>query len=130
MGGLQDDRLLTGGGRPVVRYVGIIVVAAALAGGCAGGSKPASSPAEPRGVPTLVSFIQQRPGALIDKITVRTDGSGLFDRPSGGVGRVQRDVEIDPSAVRALRADLGRAPAHLPQGRGRLAPNGATYIVH
>jgi hypothetical protein len=117
----------------VVRRAWIVAL---LLAGCGGGSSsshlaaPASTP-EPasESAPVLVKLVQQRPGALLDEITVHTDGSGLFDRPSGGVGRVQRDVEIDPSAVRTLRAELRRAPRHLPRGRGALAPNGATYIV-
>jgi hypothetical protein len=114
-------------------------IAALLLAGCGGGSPsshvaaPTATPEPAAGArgqaPILVKLIQQRPGALLDEITVRTDGSGLFDRPSGGVGRVQRDVVIDPSAVRALRSELSRAPRHLPRGRGKLAPNGATYIV-
>jgi hypothetical protein len=127
----------------VVRGLWIVALLAALLCGCGDGadpkpaaSRPSSSAATPApaapaapAAPVLVELIQQRPGALLDEITVRTDGSGLFDRPSGGVGRVQRDVEVDPSAVRTLRADLRRAPHRLPRGRGRLAPNGATYIV-
>lgn len=127
----------------MVRRLAIFAALAAplVLGGCGGGSSstaaaPSPSPAATakasapaHGAPVLVKLIQQRPGALLDEITVRTDGSGLFDRPSGGVGRVQRDVEVDPSAVRALRAELSRAPSRLPRGRGKLAPNGATYIV-
>jgi hypothetical protein len=122
----------------VVRRLSILAALAAVAGGCGGGSAsspaPASSPqpdaaARASGAPVLVTLIEQRPGALIDKITVRTDGSGAFDRPSGGVGRVLREVELDPSAVDEIRAGLRRAPARLPRGRGALAPNGATYIV-
>ena len=122
----------------MVRRLTILAALAALAGGC-GGSGSASSPAptaspQPRAAtataaPVLVTFIQQRPGALIDKITVRADASGEFDRPSGGVGRVLREVELDPSAVDEIRSGLSRAPAKLPQGRGALAANGATYIV-
>ena len=63
----------------------------------------------------LVRFIQQRPGALIDKITVHTDGYGLFDRPSGGVGRVLRDVVVDPGVLRRMRTGPRRPPAR--QGR-------------
>jgi hypothetical protein len=76
-----------------------------------------------------VSFIQQRPGALIDKITVRANGSGVFDRPSGGVGRVLREVEIDSGAMDELRAGLRDVPARLGARRGAPAPNGATYIM-
>lgn len=117
----------------MVRRLAILAaLAAPLAlGGCGGTSSPAAAPS-PSAAPqaaVLVKLVQQRPGALLDEITVRTDGTGLFDRPSGGVGRVQRDVEIDPSAVRALRAELRSAPARLPRGHGKLAPNGATYIV-
>jgi len=52
---------------------------------------PAAAKAEgPTGskAPVLVQMTMQRPGALLDKITIHTDGYGLFDRPSGGVGRV------------------------------------------
>ena len=59
---------------------------------------PAAAKAEgPTGskAPVLVEMTMQRPGALLDKITIHTDGYGLFDRPSGGVGRVQRDVVVD-----------------------------------
>jgi hypothetical protein len=100
-----------------------------LLAGCGGGSaRPAAAPAPPAD-DVLVSLIQQRPGALIDKITVRADGSGVFDRPSGGVGRVLRDVEVDAAAVDTLRTDLRAVPDPLPRGHGRLVPNGATYIV-
>ncbi len=60
---------------------------------------------------------------------MREDGSGLFDRPSGGVGRVQRDVELEPEAVDEIRTELEDAPARVPPGSGRRTPNGATYIV-
>jgi hypothetical protein len=121
-----------------VRRLAIVAALAAAAAGCGGGAASSPSPAPssqpkasstPSPAPVLVSFIQQRPGALIDKITVRTDGSGVFDRPSGGVGRVLRDVELDPSAVDELRSGLAHVPRRLGAGRGRLAPNGATYIV-
>ena len=50
----------------------------------------------------------QRPGALLDKITIHTDGYGLFDRPSGGVGRVQRDVVVKRRCCERLRASLAK----------------------
>src|SRR5688500_8462896 len=60
--------------------------------------------------PVLVEMTMQRPGALLDKITIHTDGYGLFDRPSGGVGRVQRDVVVRPAVLRRLRASLKALP--------------------
>ena len=73
---------------------------------------------------------QQRPGALIDNITVHTDGYGLFDRPSGGVGRVLRDVVVDARRLRRLRTGPRRAPARqVGKGDGSPAANGATYIL-
>ena len=105
--------------------------------GCGGSSTPRASTPEPAPAatatatpaPVLVELIQQRPGALIDKITVRTDGSALFDRPSGGVGRVEREVLVDDVAMRELREGLSDVPERLPRGRGEPAANGATYIV-
>ena len=70
---------------------------------------PAAAKAEsPIGseTPVLVEMTMQRPGALLDKITIHTDGYGLFDRPSGGVGRVQRDVVVKKSVLERLRASL------------------------
>ena len=58
--------------------------------------------------PVLVEMTMQRPGALLDKITIHTDGYGLFDRPSGGVGRVQRDVVVKRSVLERLRASLAK----------------------
>lgn len=120
----------------MVRWLGLTLVLALLAGCGGDGASPPATPASSHqpapsasGAPVLATLIQQRPGALIDKITVRTDASGVFDRPSGGVGRVLREVELDASAVDRLRADLKRVPRKLARGRGPLAPNGATYIV-
>jgi hypothetical protein len=125
----------------VVRYLVTAALTLALAG-CGGGgaSSPAPSPAAGVGgevpaaarstSPVLVELIQQRPGALLDKITVRHDGTGVFDRPSGGVGRVLRDVTIDPAVVERLRRELAALPhGALPKPTTRPAPNGATYIV-
>jgi hypothetical protein len=123
----------------VVRWLGLTLALALLAGCGGDGATDGASPPAPAsshqpppsasGAPVLATLIQQRPGALIDKITVRTDASGVFDRPSGGVGRVLREVELDASAVDELRADLKSVPRKLAKGRGALAPNGATYIV-
>jgi hypothetical protein len=127
----------------MVRGRAIVAALAVVAGGCGGGDAAPGRPAAvsvspPSGesaaaaashAPVLVSFIQQRPGALIDKVTVRTDGSGVFDRPSGGVGRVLREIEIDRAALDELRVGFRDVPRRLPRGRGALAPNGATYIV-
>ena len=136
---------LTSGGRPVVRQLTIAAALAAVLAGCGdGGSSPsaartaapaastatpAPSAAPASKAPVLVTLIQQRPGALIDKITVRTDGTGVFDRPSGGVGRVLRDVEVDQGAVERLRETLAAVPERVGKGRGELAANPATYIV-
>lgn len=114
------------------------VAGLALLAGCGGSSSanaprsaPTASPAPKRAVaPVLVELIQQRPGALIDKIAVRTDGTAHFDRPSGGVGRVQRDVVVADDAMRRLRRGLARVgDRRLHRGPGRPAPNGATYLV-
>jgi hypothetical protein len=127
----------------MVRYALLVVLASVLAG-CGGGdgggaSSPSPSPtaaadqespaAAPK-APVLVQLVQQRPGALLDKVTVRRDGTGVFDRPSGGVGRVLRDIRIDPSVVDRLERDLRALPdGPLPKPRTRPAANGATYIV-
>jgi hypothetical protein len=125
-------------------FVAALAAAAALAG--CGGSKPAATPSPapqaatatatakatpaPSKARVLVAFTQQRPGALIDKITVRADGTGVFDRPSGGVGRVLRDVIVAPSAMRRLRAGLAQLPAHPPKPRdGTAKGQMATYIM-
>ena len=79
--------------------------------------------------PVLVKFIQQRPGALIDKIAVRTDGYRLFDRPSGGVGRVQRDVVVADAAMRRLRRGLAALGTAASTRARPPAPNGATYLL-
>lgn len=124
----------------------IAAMAAAMLAGCGdGGSSPAPArtapleaaasataspaPAARSKAPVLVTLIQRRPGALIDKITVRTDGTGVFDRPSGGVGRVLRDVEIDRGTVERLREALKDVPSPVGRARGELAANPATYIV-
>ena len=128
----------------MVRGLLVLALLAVLAG-CGGDRRAAGPPArtpapEPEHAagrpaaalshaPVLVSFIQQRPGALIDKITVRTDGSGVFDRPSGGVGRVLRDVLIAPGAMRRLRRGLAGLPARPGKAKGRPAENGPTYIL-
>jgi hypothetical protein len=126
----------------VVRQIlaGAVVLAFAGCGGGDGGgaSSPTPSPtaaadkapAPHSRAPVLVQLIQQRPGALLDKITVRRDATGIFDRPSGGVGRVLRDVLIDPAVVHRLERDLEALPAgRLPKSHRRPAVNGATYIV-
>jgi hypothetical protein len=79
--------------------------------------------------PVLVQMTMQRPGALLDKITIHTDGYALFDRPSGGVGRVQRDVIIEPAVLRRLRASLRRIHGDGGRPGGEPAPNFATYIM-
>src|SRR4051812_1406104 len=130
---------LTSGGRLVVRQLTIAAALAAVLAGCgdsgsspspartpasaASTATPSPSAAPASKAPVLVTLIQQRPGALIDKITVRTDGTGVFDRPSGGVGRVLRDVEIDQGTVERLRETLADVPEKLGTGRGRLAAN-------
>jgi len=76
-----------------------------------------------------VQITQQRLGGLLDKITIRSDGTGLFDRPSGGVGRVQRDVVVRPEVLRRLRAELEAIPQRVGKGDGSPAPNAAAYIV-
>ena len=116
-----------------------------LVGGCGDSGAPtasrtpapiasASATPKPKGpigskAPVLVKFTQQRPGALIDNITVHTDGYGLFDRPSGGVGRVLRDVVVDASVLRRLRTDLAALPRDVGKGDGSPSANGATYIL-
>lgn len=128
----------------MVRYL-VAALLAALLAGCGGGdgdgaNSPTPAPTAAAGrtpapkaqarAPVLVQLIQQRPGALIDKITVRTDGTGIFDRPSGGVGRVLRDVKIDPDVVERLRSELRALPGGtLPKSHRSPAANGATYIV-
>ena len=92
----------------MVRYGWLVAAIALLAAGC-GGATPAAAKAKgPIGsdAPVLVEMAMQRPGALLDKITIHADGYGLFDRPSGGVGRVQRDVVIEKAVLRRLRAGL------------------------
>ena len=79
--------------------------------------------------PVLVEMTMQRPGALLDKITIHTDGYGLFDRPSGGVGRVQRDVVVKKSVPERLRASLAKVHGNGGEPSGRPAANFATYIV-
>ena len=132
--------------RPVWLAAGMLL----LLGGCGGGgdaptasrspvptatASATATPAAKQGpigsdAPVLVRFIQQRPGALIDKITVHTDGYGLFDRPSGGVGRVQRDVVVDPAVLRRVRTGLAALPpGKVGKGDGSPAANGATYIL-
>ncbi len=133
----------------MVRQVWLAAGMLLLLGGCGGGgdtptasrspvptatasAKPAAAERGPIGsdAPVLVRFIQQRPGALIDKITVHTNGYGLFDRPSGGVGRVVRDVVVDPGVVRRLRTGLAAVPSgKVGKGDGSPAANGATYIL-
>jgi hypothetical protein len=128
----------------VVRQALIVAAGALVLAGCGGGgnaSAPAAkagasaTTAKPNGptgsmAPVLVELTQQRPGALLDKITVHTDGYGLFDRPSGGVGRVLRDVVVDTAVLRRLRADLRAVPAgKVGDGDGSPAVNGATYIM-
>ena len=110
-------------------------------GGAGGTSSKSRTPApiasatpKPKGpigskAPVLVRFTQQRPGALIDNITVHTDGYGLFDRPSGGVGRVLRDVVVDASVLRRIGKDLAALPRDVGKGDGSPAANGATYIL-
>ena len=74
---------------------------------------PAAAKAEgPIGskAPVLVEMTMQRPGALLDKITIHADGYGLFDRPSGGVGRVQRDVVVKKAGARAPAREPGEGP--------------------
>jgi len=91
-------------------------------------SPQAAGPAGSR-APVLVKATMQRPGALLDNITIHTDGYALFDRPSGGVGRVQRDVVIEPAVLRRLRSGLARV--HGDGGRPSGAPdaNPANYIL-
>ena len=120
----------------MVRRVLIAAGIALLLSGCGDSGaarRPAKTPA-PRAfaqshAPVLAELTQQRPGALIDKITVRVDGTGLFDRPSGGVGRVQRDVELFPAVLTRLRSDLRALPRRTGRGDGSPAANGATYIL-
>src|SRR5690349_17437544 len=106
----------------MVRSSMIAAGAVLLLAGCGGGSgspaasttpAPAATPAAAKAsgpigsrAPVLVKATMQRPGALLDNITIHTDGYALFDRPSGGVGRVQRDVVIDPAVLKRLRRSL------------------------
>jgi hypothetical protein len=128
----------------MVRRAVVLAGTLLMLGGCGGSSGPPASrtpapsttPAakrQPRtgsDAPVLVQLTQQRPGALIDKITVHTDGYGLFDRPSGGVGRVLRDVIVDPAVLRRLRAGLeALGTGRTGEGDGSPAANGATYIM-
>ena len=78
--------------------------------------------------PVLVEMTMQRPGALLDKITIHTDGYGLFDRPSGGVGRVQRDVIVKKSVLERLRASLAKVHGDGGKPSGEPAANFATYM--
>ena len=126
-----------------MRHGTILVGALVLLAGCGDstGSTASRTPAPsatPRAeqtprpasdAPVLVQITQQRLGGLLDKITIRTDGTGLFDRPSGGVGRVQRDVIVQPSVLRGLRAELKAIPERVGKGDGSPAPNAAAYIV-
>ena len=93
---------------------------------------PAAAKAEgPTGskAPVLVQMTMQRPGALLDKITIHTDGYGLFDRPSGGVGRVQRDVVVKKPVLERLRASLAKVHGDGGKPSGEPAANFATYIM-
>jgi hypothetical protein len=127
-----------------VRQAVVAATMLLLLGGCGGGGRtptaarspaPTAAPAAKRqgpigsGAPVLVRFTQQRPGALIDNITVHTDGYGLFDRPSGGVGRVLRDVVVEPAVLRRVRRDMAELPREVGKGDGSPAVNGATYIL-
>ena len=80
--------------------------------------------AEPRARPRSPSSSSGRARCRQDHRAHRR--LGVFDRPSGGVGRVLRDVELDPSAVDELRSGSparrqrsGRRPrpARPPNGR-------------
>ena len=107
---------------------------APTASGTGGTIPSATATPKPNGpigskAPVLVKFTQQRPGALIDNITVHADGYGLFDRPSGGVGRVLRDVVVDASVLRRIRKDLAALPRDIGKGDGSPSANGATYIL-
>jgi hypothetical protein len=135
MGGLHDDRLLTGGGQPVVRYVAIIVVAAALAGGCGGGSKPASSPAggaagsTPSAAPRTVVFFQRQgaAGATLDTITVRSDGTATHDMRYGGAGGRFRDYILRRGVLARIRRALHGLPARSSLGMGPVG--NAQYLL-
>src|SRR5688572_21611398 len=116
-----------------------VLAALMLLAGCGGGdgapraahgtpSPEASAAAKAKGpigtdAPVLVEMTMRRPGALLDKITIHTDGYGLFDRPSGGVGRVQRDVVVVRAVLRRLRASVEecqrgvRGPAGAPEAK-------------
>ena len=125
----------------MVRWVAILALALA---GCGGGggepraarTTPTPAPAAekakgPTGsdAPVLVQVTMQRPGALLEKITIHADGYGLFDRPSGGVGRVQRDVVIEPAVLRRLRASLRRVHGDGGEPSGAPAADPASYIL-
>jgi hypothetical protein len=128
----------------VVRTWLVVAATAALLGGCGGGAGKTAAPAPvasatpaaakadgPIGsdAPVLAQMTMQRPGALLDKITVHTDGYGLFDRPSGGVGRVQRDVVVEPAVLRRLRASLKRVHGGGGEPAGAPVANFANYIL-
>ena len=113
--------------------------AAALLAGCGGAAdapRASRTPAAAKAAgptsstaPVLVQMTMQRPGALLDKITIHSDGYALFDRPSGGVGRVQRDVIVKPAVLRRLRASLRRVHGDGGEPAGEPAANFATYIM-
>ena len=118
------------------------VLALAGCGGDGGAPRAAHTPAAeptpaaaradgPTGssAPVLVNVTMQRPGALLDKLTIHTHGYALFDRPSGGVGRVQRDVVIEPAALRRLRAGLAHVRGDGGRPAGEPAANPASYIL-
>ena len=128
----------------MVRWWPIAALVLVLVAGCGGGDggsgapRAASTPtpeaekaAGPIGskAPVLVAVTMQRPGALLDKITIHTDGYGLFDRPSGGVGRVQRDVVVEPAVLRRLRASLARVRGDGGKPAGEPAADPANYIL-
>lgn len=121
------------------------VALALVVAGCGGGGDPSQASRTPTAepaptaakaggptgstAPVLVNVTMQRPGALLDKLTIHTDGYALFDRPSGGVGRVQRDVLIEPAVLRRLRAGLARVHGDGGPPSGEPAANPADYIV-
>jgi hypothetical protein len=117
----------------------LVSMAGCGSGGDGGGAPRAASTPTPQAgkaaspvgskAPVLLTMTMQRPGALLDKITIHTDGYGLFDRPSGGVGRVQRDVVIEPKVLRRLRAGLARVDGDGGKPTGARAANPANYIL-
>ena len=95
------------------------------------GSAPGGGAGEPT-APVLVQLTQQRPGALIDKITVRTRRHRPVRSPvRRRRPRAARRARSIPRVLERLKRGLAALPPGLAAERRRRARpvNGATYIV-